>query len=182
MNREQALVLVEEYTKNVNLRRHMLAVEAAIRTYARKFGEDEDLWGVTGLLHDFDYETYPDEHPARGVRILEEQGCSEEIVYAIKSHADYLGIERIHPLDKTLFAVDDLTGFIVAVALVMPNKSLHEVTVASVKKKLRSKGFARNVDREELHTGAEALGVPLDDHIETVLRAMQGIADELGLA
>ncbi len=181
VDREEALRLLREYTKNENLIKHGLAVEAAMRAYARRFGEDEELWAITGLLHDFDYERFPEEHPLRGAAILEERGYPEEVVYAIKAHADHTGLERKSLLDKALFAVDELTGMIVAVALVRPSKKLAEVTVSSVKKKMKDRSFARGVNREDIVRGAAELGVELDEHIGVVLEAMQGIASELGL-
>lgn len=182
MNRDEAIELLYEHTKKSGLRKHGLAVEAAMRAYARKFGEDEEKWGIVGILHDFDYEEHPtkEEHPAVGAKILEEKGYPEDVIYAIKSHADYLGLERKSLMDKTLYAVDELTGFIVAVALVHPNK-LMDVKVSSVKKKLKDKSFASSVDRDAIKEGAESLGVTLDEHIEFVIKAMQGIADDLGL-
>jgi len=182
--RQQAVDLLYAYTKTPNLRKHALAVEAAMRAYARQFGEDEELWGITGLLHDFDYEQNPtpDQHPMVGVGILQEQGYPEKLIYAIKSHAEYLGVPRLSLLDKTLFAVDELAGFLVAVALVKPGKSLAEVDPPSVRKKLKDKAFARSVNREDIIQGAAELGVDLDEHIAFVLRAMSGIAADLGLA
>jgi len=181
MDRDQALKLLREYIKNENLVKHGLAVEAAMRAYAQRFGEDEELWGITGLLHDFDYEKYPEEHPLRGAAILEERGYPEELIHAIKAHADSTGVLRESLLDKTLFAVDELTGLIVATALVQPGRSLGEVKVKSVRKKMKDRSFARGVSREEIARGAEELGVELDEHIGVVLQAMQGIAAELGL-
>jgi len=182
MNRQQAFALLTEYTKNDNLMKHALAAEVAMRAYARRFGEDEELWGMAGLLHDFDYERYPtlDQHPAQGARILEELGYPEEVVYAIKAHG-YMGVPRTHLMDKALYAVDELTGFIVAVALVRPNKSITDLEVRSVRKKMKDKAFARAVNREDIVRGAEELGVDLDEHIGFVIKAMQGIARELGL-
>lgn len=181
LDREAALALLREYTKNENLIKHALAVEAAMRAYARRFGEDEEKWGITGLLHDFDYEMFPEEHPLRGAAILEEKGYPEDVIYAIKAHADHTGLERKSPLDKALFAVDELTGMIVAVALVRPSKKLADVTVQSVLKKMKDKSFARGVNREDLRRGAEELGIPLEEHIGVVLKAMQEIAPQLGL-
>ncbi len=183
MTREEAWQLMTEYTKSENLRKHMLAVEAAMRFYARKFGEDEEKWGIVGLLHDFDYEQHPtkEEHPYVGVQILKERGYPEEITRAILSHAEYTGVKPESLMEKTLFAVDELTGFIVAVALVRPNKSLQEVKVKSVKKKMKDKAFARNVKREDIQKGAELLGISLEEHIQNVIEAMQSIADKLGL-
>ncbi|HIE50256.1 MAG TPA: HDIG domain-containing protein [Armatimonadetes bacterium] len=186
MKREEAWQLLTEYTQNEGLRKHALAVEACLRAYARKFGEDEEKWGITGLLHDFDYEQHPspEEHPLWGSRILRERGYPGEVIYAILSHADYLQDQypRRNLLDKALYAVDELTGFVTAVALVRPNKDLREVTVKSVKKKFKQKAFAAKVDREAIFRGAEELGVDLDEHIALVIEAMQGIAEELGLA
>lgn len=183
IDRNQAYALLAEYTKSPGLINHGLAVEAGMRHYARLWGEDEDLWGVTGLLHDFDYEKWPspEDHPFRGAEILREQGYPEEVVRAILGHADYSGVPRNTLMAKTLYAVDELTGFIVAVALVRPSKSVHDVKLSSVKKKLKEKSFARGVDREQLRRGAEELGVPFDDHIANVIEALQGIAASLGL-
>jgi putative nucleotidyltransferase with HDIG domain len=188
MSRAEALKLVEEHTKNQNLVKHMLAVEAAMRAYARKYGEDEEKWGVVGLLHDFDYERFPNDehnptegHPSWGVRLLKEKGYPEDVCQVILAHADYTGVPRKSRMAKALYACDELTGLIVAVALVRPNRSLAEVTVDSIKKKWSDKSFARGVKREEIERGAEELGVPLDEHIQTVLEAMQGISKELGL-
>ena len=181
--REKSWKLLCEYTKNENLRRHMLAVEAAMRIYAAKYGGDPELWSSVGLLHDFDYEKNPDpsSHPQKGSEILKERGFSEEMRHAILTHAEYLDLPRQTPLEKALYACDELCGFIVAVALVMPNKKLSEVTVDSVKSKLKKKEFARKVSREDIQRGVEELGVPLEEHIATVLGALQGIADKIGL-
>ena len=183
MDREQAWALLTEHTKNEGLIKHALAVEAGMRAYARKFGEDEERWGVTGLIHDFDYEQHPtaEEHPAWGAQLLEELGWPEDIVYAVRSHGDHLGLLRKSLMDKALYAVDELTGLIVAVALVRPSKSIMDVKLKSVKKKWKDRAFARGVHREDIERGAAALGVDLNEHIATVLSAMQGIADELGL-
>lgn len=183
MDRERALNLLHEYTASENLRKHGYAVEAAMRAYARKYGEDEEAWGITGLLHDFDYERWPtpQDHPYRGSEILRGQGCPEEIVRAILSHADYTGVERRTRMEKALHACDDLTGFIVAVALVRPTKSIHDVRLKSVKKKMKDKTFCKQISREELTDAAGELGEPSDEHVQTVLQAMQGIADRLGL-
>lgn len=183
MNREDAINLLYEYTKSAGLRKHALAVEAAMRAYARKFGEDEEKWGIVGLLHDFDYEKYPslEDHPAKGAEILQEKGYPDDVIYAIKSHSDRLGLERQSLMDKALYAVDELTGFLVAVALVRPSKSIMDVKVSSVKKKFKDKAFAKGVKREDIFTGAEDLGVDLNEHIDFVIKAMQGIASELGL-
>ncbi|HUK87341.1 MAG TPA: HDIG domain-containing protein [Terriglobales bacterium] len=176
--------LLCEYTQTENLRRHALAVEACLRAYARKFGEDENFWGVTGLLHDFDYEKYPtaQEHPFVGNKILEERGYPEELRRAIMSHADYTGVPRQTKLEKALFACDELAGFLTATALVKPNKSLAEVEAASVRKKMKDKAFARSVSRDDITNGAAALGVDLDEHIRFCIEAMRTIADQLGLA
>ncbi len=181
MDRDQAFNLLQEYTENENLVKHALGVEAAMRAYARRFGEDEQLWGITGLLHDFDYEKHPQEHPLKGAAILEELGYSEDVVHAIKAHADFAGVPRKSLLDKTLFAVDELTGLIVATALVQPSKSLREVKVKSVRKKMKDKSFARGVNREDIAQGVEELGAELGEHIGIVLQAMQGISDQLEL-
>jgi putative nucleotidyltransferase with HDIG domain len=182
-SRDEAFQLLCDHTRNPNLIKHMLAVEAAMRAYARRFGQNEDLWGITGLLHDFDYEKHPtpEEHPMFGVRILEEKGYPEEMIHAIKAHATYLGVPRESLLDKALFAVDELTGFIVAVTLMQPSRKLADLKVSSVRKKLKQKGFARTVSREDIQTGVEELGIPREEHIAFVIEAMAGIADDLGL-
>jgi putative nucleotidyltransferase with HDIG domain len=181
--REDAWQLLTEYTQSDSLRKHALAVEAAMRFYARQQGADEELWGNTGLLHDFDYERWPDppDHPTQGMRILAEQGWPEEMIQAIGGHAQYLNIPRETPLSKTLFAVDELCGFITAVAYVRPSRKVAEVEPPSVKKKMKDKAFARSVSREDILQGAEELGVPLDKHIQNCITAMQGAADQLGL-
>lgn len=183
MNREDAYQLLTEYTKKDGLLKHALSVEIAMRAYARKFGEDEESWGIVGLLHDFDYEMYPsqEDHPFRGAEILREKGYPEEWVLAILSHANYSGVPRDTLMAKTLFAVDELSGFITAVTYVRPNKTVAEVKVKSVKKKLKDKRFAAQVSREDIREGAEGLGVDLDEHIEFVIAAMQEKADVLGL-
>lgn len=186
MNRAEAWDLVCEYTQSPQLRRHMLAVEAAMRAYARYFGEDEEKWGLVGLLHDFDYERFPDVaengHPNTGTPILRERGVDEEIVRAILSHAtEVTGVERQSQMEHTLYAVDELTGLITAVALVRPSKDIRDVQVKSVRKKWKTKAFAPGVNREEVEAGAEALKVDLQEHIRIVLEAMQGAASELGL-
>lgn len=175
--------LLYEFTKSENLRKHGLGVEAAMRAYARKYSEDEEVWGMVGLLHDFDYEVHPtaDKHPMEGSKILRERGFSEEIIYAIQCHADYLGLERKANMDKAIFACDELVGLVNAVALVQPTKNINDVKVRSVKKKLKDKSFARGVIREDITNGTAQLGVELDDHIATVIEAMQGVASELGL-
>ncbi len=183
MTRAEAWKLVTEYTQSDSLRKHMLAVEAAMRFYAQKFGEDEEKWAIVGLLHDFDYEQHPtqEEHPFVGVKILQEKGYPEEIQRAILAHASYSGVEPKSLMEKSLCAVDELSGFITAVALVRPSKSVMDVAVKSVKKKIKSKAFAANVSRDEIHHGAELLELPLDEHIENVIKALQKIAPELGL-
>ena len=184
LDRNQAWELLCEYTQSESLRKHMLAVEACMRAYARKFGEDEKKWGITGLLHDFDYEKYPTpaEHPFVGNKILEERGYPEEIRRAILSHADYSGVKRESLMEKTLYACDELSGFITASALVKPNKSLAEVEAKSVRKKMKDKAFARSVNRDDIINGAADLGVDLEEHIAFCIEAMKGIAGELGLA
>jgi len=188
MTRDEALALMQEYTASPSLRQHMLAVEGAMRAYARKSSSDEELWGLAGLLHDFDYERYPnaahsatDEHPSWGVRLLRERGLADPVCQAILGHADYTGVPRETPLAKTLFAVDELCGFLVACALVRPSKSLADLEVSSVKKKLKDKAFARGVNRDDVRRGAEELGVPLDDHIAFVIGALRPIERSLGL-
>ena len=181
--RDEALNLLRTHTENENLIKHMLAVEAAMRAWARKLGENEELWGLTGLLHDFDYEQHPtpEEHPMFGIRILQEKRFPEEMIHAIEAHANYLGIPRTSNLDKALFAVDELTGFIVAVTLMQPTRKLADLKVSSVRKKMKQKGFARNVNREDIEGGAAKMDISLNDHIAFVADAMQGISDELGL-
>jgi len=183
LTRQQAWELMTEHTQSENLRKHMLAVEAAMRFYARKFGDEEEKWAVVGLLHDFDYEKHPtaQEHPFVGVNILKGMGISEEITRAILAHADYSGVTPETNMEKALCAVDELTGFIVAVALMRPNKKLDEVTVDAVMKKMKNKGFARNVKREDIENGAAMLGVPLEEHIANVIAAMKTITLQLGL-
>jgi putative nucleotidyltransferase with HDIG domain len=184
LNRNQAWGLLCEYTQSESLRKHMLAVEACMRAYARKFGEDENKWGITGLLHDFDYEKYPTpaEHPLVGSKILEERGYPEDVRRAILSHADYSGVKRESRMEKTLYACDEVSGFITASALVKPNKSLAEVEAKSVRKKMKDKAFARSVNRDDIINGASDLGVNLEEHIAFCIEAMKGIAGELGLA
>jgi putative nucleotidyltransferase with HDIG domain len=183
IDRNATLELLHEYTKNENLRKHAYSVEAAMRHYARIFNEDEELWGITGLIHDFDYERHPtqDEHPYVGVKILEEKGYPEGVTRAILGHALYTGVPRDTLMSKALFACDELAGFITAVALVRPSKKLAEVEVSSVKKKMKDKAFARPVSREEMRQGAEELGIEFDTHIGNVLTAMKGIAESLDL-
>jgi putative nucleotidyltransferase with HDIG domain len=188
MKRDDALELMHQYTPSDALRKHMYAVEAAMRAYARLWGEDEEQWGLTGLLHDFDYERYPnaahsatEEHPSFGVGLLRERGVSEEVLQAILGHASYTGVARTTRLAKTLFAVDELCGFLVACALVRPSRSLKDLEVKSVKKKLKDKAFARAVNRDEIAAGAEELGVPLDQHIQFVIEALRPDEGRLGL-
>ena len=180
---EKALNIVHEYVKNESLRKHMYAVSEAMRQYAKKYNEDAEKWAVVGLLHDFDWEIHPnaEEHPIKGVEILREKGYSDEIIKAVLSHADYTGVKRDTLMEKALFACDELSGFLIACALVQPSKKLADVKVDSVKKKFKKKEFARQVNRDDMLHGPEELGVPLDEHIEFVLKAMQGIADKLGL-
>jgi putative nucleotidyltransferase with HDIG domain len=184
MPRDADLALLYEYVTNDSLRRHMLAVEAALRAYAREFGADQDLWGTVGLLHDFDYERWPNppDHPLQGSRILRDRGYPEEVIYAILSHADYLQDQypRRSPLDKTLYACDELCGFLTACALVRPDR-LHGLTAASVRKKMKQPSFAANINRDDLLRGAADLGVDFDRHVEFCATAMQSIAGELGL-
>jgi putative nucleotidyltransferase with HDIG domain len=184
MNRDDAYALLCEYVSSENLRRHMLAVEAAMRVYARKYGADEQKWGIVGLLHDFDYQRWPDppDHPLQGAAILAERGYPDDVIYAIKSHADYLpDCPRVSPLDKTLYACDELAGFITAVAMVRPDR-LKGMKAKSVKKKMKQASFAAAVNRDDIVRGAEDLGEPLDEHIQRVIDAMDGIADHLGLS
>lgn len=187
--RDSALALMHEYTASDSLRKHMLAVEAAMRAYAGKFGEDPERWGLAGLIHDFDYERYPnaahsatEEHPAHGVGVLRQRGWPEDILQAILGHATYCNVPRETRMAKALFAVDELTGLITATALVKPTRSVHDVEARSVRKKMKDKAFARGVSREDVQLGAQELGVELDDHIQFVIAAMQGVAPALGLA
>lgn len=183
MTRDEALALVHEYTKNPSLVKHMLAVEAAMRAYARKFGEDEETWGVIGLLHDFDYERWPSrgDHPFRGAEILRSMGVAEDWILTILSHADYSGVPRASLRDKTLFAVDELCGFLTACAYVRPDRKIATVEVDSVKKKLKQKSFAAQVSRDDITKGADELVVPLDEHIAFVRDAMADVSSDLGL-
>jgi putative nucleotidyltransferase with HDIG domain len=184
MNRDAAWSLLTEYTLSENLRKHGLAVEACLRAYARKFGEDENKWAMVGLIHDFDYEKYPslDDHPFKGHAILKERGWPEDICRAVLSHANHGGVPRETPLEKALFACDELAGFITAVALVKPGKSLAEVDAKSVRKKMKDKAFARSVSRDDIVNGARDLGVDLDEHIAFCIEALKPVATELGLA
>ena len=188
MNRTDAWALLTEYTKSESLRKHALGVEAAVRGYARKFGEDEEAWGITALLHDFDYERWPNaehaadkEHPAEGAKILRKLGYPEEAVRAILSHADYSGVVRQSPLEHTLFACDELAGFLTACTYVRPSKSILDLEVDSVKRRLKDKAFAKGVSREDVRKGAEELGIPLEEHIAFCIAAMREQADALGL-
>jgi putative nucleotidyltransferase with HDIG domain len=188
-SRSDTLAIMHEYTASDSLRKHMLSVEAAMRAYAAKFGEDVDRWGITGLIHDFDYEKFPndahsatEEHPAEGVRILRSRGFPEDILEAILGHAQYSGVPRQSLMAKTLFAVDELTGLVTATALVKPNKSVMDVEARSVRKKMKDKAFARGVNRDDVINGAADLGVDLDEHIAFVIAAMQGVAESIGLA
>ena len=181
--RDDAWALLTEFTDSDSLRKHALAVEAAMRFYARRFGEDEELFGNTGLLHDFDYERWPNapDHPTEGMRILADRGWPIEMIQAIAGHAPYLGVPRDTLLARTLFAVDELCGFLTAVAYVRPSRSIGDVEVSSVKKKLKDKAFARSVSREDILLGTEELGIPLDEHIGNCIQAMQNNAGALGL-
>jgi putative nucleotidyltransferase with HDIG domain len=186
--RDRALALMHEYTPSEPLRRHMYAVEAAMRAMARKAGDDEEAWGLVGLLHDFDYERYPndahaaaEEHPAEGVRLLAAQGFPEPLQRAILGHATYTGVPRDTPAARALFAVDELCGFLVACALVRPSRSLTDLEVSSVRKKLKDKAFARGVNRDDVVQGAAELGVPLEEHVQFVLEALRPVERSLGL-
>ena len=188
-SRDAALALMHEYTASDSLRKHMYAVEAAMRAYAEHYGEDAERWGLTGLVHDFDYERWPnadhsptEEHPAAGVRVLREHGYPEDVLEAILGHAIYCNVPRVTRMAKALFAVDELTGLITATALVRPSKSVHEVDARSVRKKMKDKAFARGVNRDDVLNGAADLGVDLDWHIQFVVDAMKARADALGLA
>ena len=188
-DRQDGWKLLCEYTQSESLRKHALAVEACLRAYARKYGADEELWGLTGLLHDFDYERWPNdehhpekEHPFEGSKILRQHGYPEDLIHAILGHANYSGVQRTSALDHALFACDELSGFLTACALVKPSKSIHDVEAASVKKKLKDKAFARGVSRDDVYKGAEELGVPLDEHINFCIVAMREVAGALGLS
>jgi putative nucleotidyltransferase with HDIG domain len=188
MTRDEALALMHEYTPSDALRKHMYAVEVAMRAYARKSGADEEAWGLVGLLHDFDYERYPnpdrladDQHPSTGVKLLRERGFPDASCQAILGHASFTGVPRESAMARTLFAVDELCGFLVACALVRPSKSLNDLEVSSVKKKLKDKAFARGVNREEVYQGAAELGVPLEEHIRFVIQALRPVERTLGL-
>jgi putative nucleotidyltransferase with HDIG domain len=183
MDRNEALQIVHEYVKNENLIRHMLAVEAAMRFYAPKYDGDVETWGITGILHDFDWEIHPtlEEHPLAGAPILRERGVPEEIVRAIQSHADHTGIPRTTSMEKALYACDEVTGLITAVALVRPSRSLYDLEASSVKKKWKDRAFAAGANREEIAKSAEEFGIELWQHVENVILAMRTIAPELGL-
>jgi putative nucleotidyltransferase with HDIG domain len=183
LDREQAWNILCEFTKSEGLRKHALAVETCVSAYARKFGADEQRWALTALLHDFDWEIHPtlEEHPQKGEPILAERGVDEEMRRAILSHAQHTGVPRESPLEKALFACDELAGFITAISYVKPHRSVFEVDVSSVKKKMKDKAFARSVNRQDIVDGAQELGVPLDDHIDFCIKAMQARAEELGL-
>jgi len=184
MDRETTWALLTEYTKNESLIKHALAVEAALRAYATKLGGDPEEWGIVGLIHDFDYERYPSAeagHPFKGVEILREKGYPDHILKAVLSHADYSGVRRETPLEKALFACDELCGFITAAALVRPTKSVLDLEASSVRKRMKDKAFARQVSREDIIKGAEGLGVDLSEHIAFVIQGMRGVADHLGL-
>ena len=188
-SRDAALALMHEYTASDSLRKHMYAVEAAMRAYAEHYGEDADRWGLAGLVHDFDYERWPnashsptEEHPAAGVRVLRDAGFPDDVLEAILGHATYSGVPRVTRMAKALFAVDELTGLITATALVRPSKSVHEVDARSVRKKMKDKAFARGVNRDDVVNGASDLGVDLDWHIQFVIDAMRARAESLGLA
>ena len=182
MTRDEAWEILCEYTKSESLRKHGLAVEAAMRYFAVRFEGDEEIWAVTGLLHDFDYERDPDGHPQNGKPILEQAGVPGEIVHAIQSHGDHTGVPRVTPLEKTLYAVDELCGFVTAVALVKPSRAVRDVDAPSVRKKMKDKAFARAVSREMMLRGADDLGVPFDDLVTEVVRALDDRAEALGLA
>jgi len=187
-SRDDALAIQHEYTRSDSLRKHMLAVEAAMRAYARKLGENEDRWGLAGLIHDFDYERHPNGehspdqgHPSEGVRVLRARGWPDDILEAVLGHATYTGVARESLMAKALFAVDELSGLVTATALVRPSRSVHEVDARAVRKKMKDKAFARGVNRDDVVRGAQELGVDLDEHIQVVVDAMRGAADTLGL-
>lgn len=183
LTRTSAFELLEQHIKNDSLIKHMLAVEACMRAYAGKFGEDEAKWGIVGLLHDFDYEMFPNppDHPEKGALILKAQGYPDDVIYAIRSHADYTGCPRVSPMDKTLFACDELAGFITAVTLVRPDRKIRGLEPRSVRKKMKDRAFARSVNRDDIIRGAQELGVELDEHIAFCIRAMEEAAESLGL-
>ena len=183
VNRDEAFALMTEYTQSESLRKHMLAVEASVRGYARAFGENEEEWGIVALLHDFDYERWPsrEDHPYRGVEILKEKGYPEWVTRAILSHADYSGVTRESRLEKTLFACDEMSGFVTAAALVRPSKSVLDLEAASVIKRMKDKAFARGVPREDLRKGADEIGLSLEEHVANVIKFLREQADSLGL-
>jgi len=183
LDRQSAFELLTEYTSNPSLIKHALSVEACMRAYAGKYGEDAEKWGIVGLLHDFDYQRFPDppDHPEKGAKILEQRGYPEDVIYAIKSHAHWTGCPRNHLVDKVLFACDELSGFITAVTLVRPDRKIEGLKPKSVRKKLKDKAFARSVSREDILTGATDLGVELNEHIAFCIQAMTGISTRLGL-
>ncbi len=183
MYRSEALEIVQEYVKNQNLINHMLSVEAAMRFYAHKFGEDPELWGNTGLLHDFDWEIHPtlEEHPQAGAPILRERGVPEEIIQGVLSHADHSGVQRVTRMQKALYACDEITGLVTAVALVRPSRSLYDLTAKSVKKKWKDRSFAAGANREEIEKAAAEFGIELWEHVDNVILAMRTIAPQLGL-
>jgi putative nucleotidyltransferase with HDIG domain len=183
LSRETAWALLTEFTQNENLRKHALAVEASVRGYARQFGEDEEVWGIAALLHDFDYERYPDlaDHPFRGAEILRDRGYPEVIIRAVLSHADHTNVARTSRLEHTLFACDEMAGFVTAAALIRPSKSVLDLEARSVVKRMKEKAFARAVNRDDLRRGAEEIGLPLDEHVANVIGFVREKADELGL-
>ena len=181
LNRAEVWQLLCEYTQADYLRKHHLAVEAAMKWHARKYAQDENVWGNVGLIHDFEYEKFPDQHPQKGGEILREQSWPENLIRAVMAHGDHLNIARTELIEKTLYAVDELTGLVIAVALVRPSKKLADVDVAAVKRKWKDKAFARGVHREQIEKGAAELGVPLDEHIGNVIEALRGSAEVLGL-
>jgi putative nucleotidyltransferase with HDIG domain len=188
MNYQEALELMHEYTESDALRKHMYAVEAAMRAYATKYGEDEEKWGIVGLLHDFDYERYPnhdrsptEEHPSTGVKILRERGYPDDVCDAILGHGEHTGVPRVSVMAKTLYAVDELCGFLNACALVRPSRSLKDLKVKSVKKKLKDKGFARAVNRDEIRQGVEEAGLAFDQHVQFVIESLRPVEERLGL-
>ena len=183
MDRQSALNVVEEHAKTDSLRKHLLAVEACMRAYARAAGEDDETWGLAGLVHDFDWEVCPtpEDHPTYGAEILRSRGFSEEIVKAVLSHGNHTGVPRETAMERTLFACDELSGFVTAVALVRPNKSLSDVSVRSVRRKMKDKSFAKSVNRDDIVQGAQELGTELDEHIEFIIEALRPVAAHLGL-
>ena len=181
VTRERAWDTLTRYTKSESLLRHALAVEASVRFYARLYGEDEELWGCTALLHDFDYERFPDTHPTGGAEELRRRGYPEAVIEAVLGHGDHTGVPRTTPLARTVYACDEMCGFVTAVALVRPNRSLDEVDVASVRKKMKDKGFARQVPRDQLTKGAEEIGVPFDEHVDNVIAGLKTVRSDLGL-